>query len=104
MDDATRHALLQLLGNAMSGISEECWYAGWCGGAEDDIPELCRRALESGQSQPWGHGDVTPVQARGLVYPAAQMGYWATLGEAGFGYAPHQPRPLSLERLAALDQ
>ena len=39
MDDATRHAVLQLLGRAMSDVSEECWYAGWVGDAEYLIPD-----------------------------------------------------------------
>src|SRR6266540_3763096 len=104
MDDATRHAVLQLLGKAMSDISEDCWSAGWLGGTESDVPELCRRAVESGQPQRWGGGTVTPEKALGLMYLAEQIGCWADLDEAGVGFVPQQPFPIPLEHLAALDR
>jgi hypothetical protein len=94
MDDATRHALLQILGNAMSDISEDSYCAGWLGGAEYCVPELCRRALASGEPQFWGHGEVTPDQARGLMALAEIVGSWANLDEAMTGYVPFQPFPV----------
>lgn len=84
MDERTRHALLQLLGKAMSDISEECFYAGWLGGTEDEVPELCRRAIETDQPQVWGQGTITPDQAIGLNYIAEQLGYWAIWTDTGF--------------------
>ncbi len=104
MDDATRHALVQLLGNAMSDISEDCWCAGWLGGAEHDIPELCRRAGESGRAQRWGLGEITPEQGRALVYLADQLGSWADLDKPGVGFVPYQPFPLTPECLQAIDR
>jgi hypothetical protein len=94
MDDATRHALLQLLGNAISDISEECYCAGWMIGTEYFVPELCRRAEATGQTQFWGHGEVTPEQARGLVALAEIVGSWANLNQAGVRYVPHNPFPV----------
>ena len=49
-------ALVQQLGAEMSDLSEACWCAGWLGGTESVVPELCRRAAESGRTQYWGHG------------------------------------------------
>ena len=103
MDDATRSAVLQLLGDAMSAVSEDCWSAGWVGGAQYHIPELCRRAVEFGRPQQWGPGTITPENALGLMYLAEQIGCWADLDDAGVGYVPHQPFPIPPEHLAALD-
>ena len=104
MDDMTRDAVLQLLGNAMSDISEECWYAGWVGGAEYHIPGLCRRAVETGRPQPWGHGAVTSEAALGLAYLAEQLGCWANWDRVRAAYGPHRPFPVPAEHLAALDR
>ncbi len=103
MDDATRHAVLQILGNAMSDISEESYCAGWATGTEYIVPELCRRALDSGQPERWGRWEVTPETARGLTHLAGELGCWATLNDSGTGYVPHQPFPVPAVYLAALD-
>jgi len=103
MEDATRHALLQQLGAAMSAISEDCYCAGWLGGTEYLVPELCRRAASAKQTQYWGHGEVTPEQAFGLIALAELVGSWADLDEAGVGYEPHQPFPLPPEYARAID-
>ncbi|AMV28986.1 hypothetical protein VT84_31620 [Gemmata sp. SH-PL17] len=104
MDDGVRRSVLQLLGNAMSDISEDCWAAGWLGGTEYHVPELCRRAAESGRAQRWGAGTVTPDRALGLVYLTEQIGCWADLDAAGVAYVPHHPFPIPLEHLAVLDR
>jgi hypothetical protein len=104
MDDATRHALLQLLGNAMSDISEEAYCAGWVVGTQYFVPELCRRAEATRQTQFWGHGEVTPEQARGLVALAELVGSWANMDEAGVAYVPHQPFPMPWEYTEVVEQ
>lgn len=96
--------LLQRLGEAMSDLSEQCYYAGWMAGTEYLVPELCRRADATGQPQPWGHGEVTPERARELLAPAARLGSWADLDEAGIGYVPHQPFPLPPPYLEQLER
>ena len=103
MDEPTRHAVLQLLGQAMSDISEECWSAGWLGGTEHHVPELCRRAVETGKPQRWGPGEVTLGRARALLYLAEQLGCWADLDELGVGYLPFNPFPTPPDTIAALD-
>jgi hypothetical protein len=100
----TRNAVLQLLGAAMSDISEECYCAGWSGGTQYAVPELCRRAIATGETQHWGHGEVTLVKARGLVALAELVGSWADLDQIGAGYVPFQPFPLPPEYLEGLDQ
>jgi hypothetical protein len=104
MDDATRPGLLRLLGQEMSDISEDCYCAGWLGGTEYFVPEICRRALESGRSQIWGHGEVTPARAKELTLLADQLGCWADLDEDGIGYVPHQPFPVPQQYIEALDR
>lgn len=104
MDDATRHAVLQLLGRAMSDVSEECWYAGWVGDAEYLIPELCRRVVEAGRPLLWGRGTVTPETALGLMYLAERLGCWANWEKAGAAYAPHQPFPIPPDILADFER
>lgn len=104
MDEAARHTLLQHLGAAMSDISEACYYAGWLRGAEYMVPELCRRAIESGQPQQWGHGQVTPEQALDLIALAEQLGSWACLDDDGIAYVPFQPFPLPPHYSAAVER
>jgi hypothetical protein len=100
MDDATRTAVLQLLGQAMSEVSEECWSAGWLGGTEDAIPILCHRAIESGQPQRWGGGAITVEQARGMSFLAEQLGCWANLDDAGVRFVAHHSFPITADILA----
>lgn len=88
----------------MSDVSEECYYAGWMLGTEYVVPELCRRALDSGEPQPWGDGEVTPEQARELTELADRLGSWADLEEQGIGYVQHDPFPLSPEQLEVVER
>jgi hypothetical protein len=104
MDDVTRHALLQQLGQAMSDISEDCYGAGWLGGTEFFVPDLCRRAVATGQTQFWGHGEVTPEQAKGLIALAEIVGTWADLDEDAVGYVPFQPFPTPPEYTSAIER
>ncbi len=103
MDDATRHSLVQLLGSAMSELSEEAYCAGWLGGTEYVVPELCRRAVETGVIQRWGRWEVTPDFARGLIHIAEQIGSWADLDEPGSGYVAFQPFPIPVQYQQAVD-
>jgi hypothetical protein len=104
MDDVTRHSLIQLLGLAMNELSEEAYSAGWLGGTEYFVPELCRRAVETGVTQRWGRWEVTPAFARGLVHVSEQTGCWANLDESATRYVAFQPFPIPVEYLEALDR
>lgn len=98
-----RKALTNQLGKMMSDISEDCYYAGWLGGTEYLVPELCRRASSSGDSQPWGHSEVTPQNAAVLMEIARQLGHWADLDEPGIAFEPHDPFPIPIQYLNSLD-
>lgn len=104
MDDATRNGLLQLLGKAMSDVSEECYCAGWLDGTEYFVPELCRRALTTRQTQHWGRWEVTPELARGLQALADQVGSWANLDADATGYIPFQPFPIPAVYLESIER
>src|SRR3954462_11666022 len=104
MDESTRSALVQLLGRALSDVSEECYHSGWLGGNEYFVPELCRRAIATGQTQYWGHGQVTPEQARGLTFLAEQIGAWADLDEPGSGYIPFDPFSIPQQYVEAIER
>ena len=104
MDEAERHALLQQFGAAMSDISEDCYCAGWLGGTEYLVPELCRRAIESGRTQYWGHGEVTPELARELVAVAERAGCWADTDQYSVGYDPFQPFPIPPQFVEAIER
>ena len=84
----------QILGKAMSAISERCYRAGWLGGTEYFVPELCRRAVANGRSQPWGHDTVSPAEANSLIQIACTSGAWADLDDVGTGYEPFDPFPV----------
>ena len=99
-----RADLVLRLGQLMSQISEDCYCAGWLGGTEYSVPELCRRALTSARSQPWGHGVVTPALVRTLCDIAEQLGHWVDTDETSVGYVPFSPFPIPPEYIAALDR
>jgi hypothetical protein len=92
--DAARLNLIQQLGAAMSDVSEECYHAGWMDSTQDVLPELCRRAIESGEPQPWGHGEVAPPKAHELWALAERIGAWADLHPQDDSYIPYHPFPL----------
>src|SRR3954454_22175267 len=94
MGPAIRHSLVPLLGKAMSDSSEGCYHAGWMDGTEYIVPELCRRAVATGQPQFWGMGEVKPKRAIGLIWLAGQLGSWADLDRTGGGYIPHPSLPI----------
>lgn len=104
MGEPERHALVQRLGQEMSDLSEDCWCAGWLGGTEYFVPELCRRAVESGLSQFWGHGEITPRLAGELVALAELAGCWADTDYYSVGYDPFQPFPIPPEYIEAVER
>lgn len=104
MDEAQRNALVQQLGEAMSGISEDCYCVGWLGGTEYMVPDLCRRAVELGKTQFWGHGEVTPEQAKELNSLAERAGCWADTDYYSVGYDPFQPFPIPQEYVEAIER
>ncbi|HEV8068669.1 MAG TPA: hypothetical protein VGP76_13105 [Planctomycetaceae bacterium] len=104
MTDEKRSDLVRHLGDLMSAISEECYCAGWLGGTEFTVPELCRRAAESGKTQFWGHGRIDPSQARQLAAIANQIGSWVNTDDASTGYVPFQPFPIPLEYVEAIER
>ena len=50
------------------------------------VPELCRRAAESGTDQQWGRGMITPSRARELLELARRAGTWVALDGQAIGY------------------
>lgn len=104
MDDAERQSLVQQLGQALSDISERCYHGGCLGGTEYIVPESCRRAVESGSTQYWGHGEVTPERAKELMALAKRAGCWADDDFESIGYDPFRPFPIPPEYLEAIDR
>lgn len=104
MDAETRYALVQLLGREMSDLSEECWAAGWVSDTQLSVPELCRRAVETGTPQRWGSTLVPLERARALVYLAELLGCWADLDARGVDFVEFQPFPLPPEVAEAINR
>jgi len=104
MKETPRENPLQKLGDAMSDVSEECWHAGWMQNTEYELPELCRRAVESGEPQPWGQGLVSVGEARRLLELARRAGTWADHDERGHGYVPFDPWPVPEQILRGLER
>lgn len=87
-------APLDVLGRLMSDLSETCWSAGWLEGTEYLVPELCRRAVERDEPQPWGQGEVAPALAKALAVLAGELRHWANLDARGAGYVAFDPFPV----------
>ena len=88
----------------MSDISEDCYCAGWLGGTEHFIPELCRRALATQETQYWGHGDISPDLAARLLAIASELGHWVDTNFHSNSYEPFEPFPIPPQYLEALDR
>ena len=95
--------MLRTLGDLMSRVSETCYETPWMVGTEYMVPELCRRAAESGVPQPWARGKVTPAVARHLGELAGKLGGWARLDEGGTGYLLFDPFPTPERFVEELD-
>jgi hypothetical protein len=101
---ADTERLIAELGRLMSDCSEDCHYAGWLGDTEYLVPELCRRALETAEPQPWGHGKVSPQLAARMTAIAKELGHWVVLNDLGVGFEPFDPFPVPPEILKELDK
>jgi hypothetical protein len=104
MNASERHKLTQELGGLMSAISEDCYRAGWLGGTEYSVPELCHRTSRTGVVHSWGHGNISVELATRLIAIADRLGHWADLDEEGVGYVPFQPFPLPADALADIER
>ena len=100
--EVSREALLH--GSAIGDVSEDCYLAGWLGGAEYLVPALCKRVARSGEPHWWGNGTVSPAQALDLLALAGVLGHWADLDDAGVGYVAFDPFPLPPEYRESLDR
>ncbi len=89
-----REILIDMLGDLMSNVSEECYSAGWYDGSEYLIPALCEKALKIGTPRPWAHGEVTPENASLLVAISERIGSWVNLNESGNEYVAFDPYPI----------
>ena len=104
MDASERNLIVQQLGEAMSKLSEECYCAGWLGGTEYLVPELCRRAVESCQSQKWGLSEVSLSKARELLSLAEKAGCWADTDYYSIAYEPFHPFPIPPEYIESIER
>lgn len=87
---------LYKLGEFMAAISQDCWFASWLSGCEEEIPKLARAAVATGQPQEWGMWGVIDVEdATTLCHMADDLGHWADqVGVADDGrlmYAEYHP-------------
>ena len=95
---------IQKLGELVREISERCYCASWLLGAEYFLPELCRRAIDTGKPQPWGHGVVGPDEARTLHAIAYELGHWVKLVGDAVEYKAFDPFPMPHVYISELDE
>ncbi len=94
---------IDILGDLMSNISEECYSASWYVGSEYIIPALCEKALKIGRPRPWAHGEISPEMASLLVALSEKIGSWVTLNENVDGYVGFNPFPIPEKYLKELE-
>lgn len=85
--------LIDILGDLMSNVSEECYSASWYSGSEYIIPALCIKAEKIGTPRPWAQGELTPEMASLLLALAKKIGSWVNLNEDSNGYIAFNPFP-----------
>jgi len=95
---------LKRLGVAMSDVSERCYCAGWLGGAEYLLPELCRRVILTNEPQPWGYSSVTLEEAEMLTALSDEIGSWADLDDNAAEFVRFKPFPIPAEYIEELDR
>ena len=93
IDKIEKEILLEMLGDLMSNISEECYSSGWQEGTEYIVPALCIKANNLGRREPWAHGEITPEMAELLLTLANKVGGWASYDEVIDGYKIINPFP-----------
>jgi hypothetical protein len=100
LDEGT---LTELLGDLMSSISEDCYYAGWEKGTEYIVPALCTRVANLNRSQFWAHGQVGTGLADILLSIAEKLGHWVNLNDNASGYVLFDPWPTPQEYVEELN-
>ncbi|MBL8020719.1 MAG: hypothetical protein JNM27_13695 [Leptospirales bacterium] len=96
-------APLDLLGELLSEISQQAFAAGWTGGTEYFVPELCRRAIAERQIQYWGLSLVSPDLGRRLFQIADLAGSWVDY-ENPDRFVPFNPFPIPQEYLEEMSR
>jgi len=89
-----RKLLKKQLGEEMSRVSKECYYAEWLKDTEFVVPELCRRAVYSQAVQHWGYGEITPERAMRLMSLANELGHWVRYDFQKHKFKAFNPFPL----------
>ncbi len=96
------------LGTKMLAIANNCVGpdSGWIQWIEYFVPELCRRAHETGRSWRWENGEITPTAAAECVALAEQIGSWVNKSFAERTFEPFDPFPIPdhVARLIEIDQ
>jgi hypothetical protein len=82
----TEAELIQEIGDRMSEISDECYFAGWLDGLEKDLPDLCEEAVATNEPVEYGIGLIAPAEAAELLALVKRLGCWVTFGDGIFGY------------------
>ena len=95
------------LGTKMLAIANDCVGpdSGWIEWIEYFVPELCRRAHETGRSWRWEGGEITTTAAADCIALAEQIGSWVNnFGKATFEPFDPFPIPDQVARLIEIDQ
>ena len=98
--------LVDFLGELLSELSEQCYYAAWFGGTEYIVPELARRSVELSAVQYWGHGFLNPSLGSTLLLISEELGSWVDYSDSDGRdeFKPFHPFPIPAEYRAALDR
>jgi hypothetical protein len=97
IEKVDKEILLEILGDLMSNISEDCYSAEWYEGSEYIIPALCVKASKLGRSRPWAHGEVSLSTASLLISISNRLGGWANISAGNDGYVLFNPFPTPKE-------
>ena len=61
--------------------SEAGWAAGWITGMEEDRPDICQQAVDTGVAQSFGMRSVSPIDAQRMLDLARLAGGWPRFEE-----------------------
>lgn len=78
------------LGDMMSNISHRCHQVYWHPGSENTIPQMCVRAVETCEPQPWGISHISTGEARKLMALSNKIG-GSWVNRSPLGYQPYDP-------------